>query len=173
MVITGEKAGDQSAIYSVVKRAFAGAEHTDGNEQDLVNALRQSEAYIPELSLVAQIGAEIVGHILFTRAFVGDTAILALAPLSVLPEYQKRGVGTALIQEGHRIARRLHYGYSVVLGSAAYYPRFGYVPADTLGIQAPFDVPGENFMACRLLEGTSPVCGPVRYAGEFGIGDFI
>lgn len=169
MVIRREETKDQSAVYSLVKKAFETAEHANGNEQELVNALRKSEAYIPELSLVAEIGGKVVGHIIFTKAKVGDVAVLALAPLSVLPEYQRQGIGTALIREGHRIAGGLGYGYSIVLGSETYYPRVGYFPADTLGIKAPFDVPGENFMACRLTDDAPAVHGTVRYAKEFGI----
>ena len=169
MVIRKEEAKDYSVIYSLVKRAFETAEHADGNEHDLVNALRNGKAYIPELSLVAETDGKIVGHILFTKAGVGGSAVLALAPLSVLPEYQKRGIGTALIREGHRIARELHYGYSIVLGSETYYPRAGYLPADTFGIKAPFDVPRENFMACRLSKDAPAVHGIVRYAEEFGL----
>ena len=169
VVIRQEEAKDRSTIYSLVKRAFETAEHTDGNEHELVNALRDGEAYIPELSLVAEIGGMIVGHIMFTKAEVGDAVVLALAPLSVLPEYQRQGVGTALIQEGHRTAKELGYGYSIVLGSESYYPRAGYLPADTLGIKAPFDVPRENFMACRLSNNAPAIHGMVRYAKEFGI----
>lgn len=171
MVIRKEEAKDYGEVYSLVKRAFASAKHADGNEQDLVAALRMSEAYIPQLSLVAEADGKIVGHILFTKAEVGGAVVLALAPLSVLPEYQKQGVGIALIKEGHRIARELHYGYSIVLGSETYYPRAGYVPADSFGIKAPFDVPRENFMACKLIDSAPAIHGTVRYAREFGIDD--
>lgn len=156
-------------VYSLVKRAFETAEHADGNEHELVNALRTGEAYIPQLSLVAEIDSQLAGHIMFTKAETGGRAVLALAPLSVAPEYQRQGVGTALIQEGHRIARALGYGWSIVLGSETYYPRTGYLPADTFGIRAPFDVPRENFMACKLLPGAPDLHGTVRYAKEFGI----
>ena len=168
-VIWQEDERDHSGVYSLVKRAFANAAHTDGTEHDLVNALRKSEAYIPQLSLVAEMDGVLAGHILFTRADIGGVTALALAPLSVLPAYQRQGVGTALMQAGHRIARGLGYGWSIVLGSPAYYPRFGYLPADTFGIQAPFDVPRENFMACKLSEHAPTVHGVVRYAKEFGI----
>lgn len=169
MLIRKEESKDYEIIYSVVKAAFDSAEHSDGNEHDLVNALRKGEAFIPELSLIAEMDGKIVGHIMFTRAEVGDAAVLALAPLSVLPEYQRKRIGVSLIKEGHRIADKLGYEYSIVLGSETYYPRAGYVPADSFGIKPPFDVPKENFMACKIKEDASDICGVIKYAKEFGI----
>lgn len=169
MNIRKEKTEDYTSIYTVVKAAFDGAEHTDGKEQDLVMALRKGKSYIPDLALVAEENGKIVGHIMFTKARIGRTDVLALAPLSVLPEYQRKGIGTALIEEGHKIARNLGYGYSVVLGSETYYPRAGYVPADTLGIRPPFEVPRENFMAIKIGKTSPDVSGTMKYAKEFGI----
>ena len=169
MHIRKEKLEDYDEIYTVVKSAFDSAEQSDGNEQDLVVALRKSENYIPQLSLVAEEHGKIVGHIMFTKAKVGENDVLALAPLSVLPQYQRKGIGTALIKEGHKIGNDLGYGFSVVLGSETYYPRVGYVPADTLDIIPPFDVPRENFMACKIAENTPPVKGLMKYAKPFGI----
>ena len=96
MVIRQERPADYEAVYQVVKEAFANAEHTDGHEQDLVAALRKSKSFIPELSLVAVEDDKIAGHILFTRAVVDHTEVLALAPLSVFPAYQGRGIGLSL-----------------------------------------------------------------------------
>ena len=93
MRIRRETATDCAAVYSVVKRAFESAERTDGNEQDLVNALRKGAAFIPALSLVAEADGKVVGHIMFTRAAVDGKPVLALAPLSVLPEHQRKGIG--------------------------------------------------------------------------------
>ena len=169
MIIRKESPRDYDAIYLVVKEAFRSAEHADGNEQDLVALLREGESYIPELALVAEIQGEIVGHIMFTKAKVGESPVLALAPLSVLPGHQRKGIGTALVTQGHKIARELGYGYSVVLGSEKYYPRMGYVPADTLGILPPFEVPKENFMAYKLQENAARINGTMEYAKEFGI----
>ena len=169
MIIRKEEANDYKTIYSVIKKAFESAEHADGNEQDLVNILRTSSSYIPELSLVAEIDGKIAGHILFTKASVKNTDILALAPLSVLPEYQRQGVGSALIREGHKTAAQLGYGYSAVLGSEKYYTRMGYLPADLYGIKPPFEVPRENFMICRLRKDAPDIQGILQYAAEFGI----
>ncbi len=160
---------DYNEIYSLVKAAFANTEHADGNEQDLVNALRMGNSYIPELSLVYEKDGKLVGHVLFTKASVGDKSVLALAPLSVLPAYQRQGIGLSLIKAGHKIAKDLGYEYSVVLGSETYYPKAGYVPADTFGILSPFDVPRENFMACKLSKNATTIHGTMKYAKEFGI----
>lgn len=169
MLIRQETPSDYNEIYKVVKTAFATAAHSDGTEQDLVTNLRTSPAYIPQLSLVAEEKGKIIGHILFTKAKVKDVTVLALAPLSVLPEYQKRGVGTALIAEGHKIAKSLGYGYSVVLGSEKYYPKHGYVISEEYGIYPPFEVPKENFMAYKLNENSPNITGTLIYAKEFGI----
>ncbi len=169
MLIRKEVLKDYERIFSVVKAAFDSAEHSDGNEHNLVSALRKGEAFIPDLSLVAEMDGKIVGHIMFTRAKIGDDIVLALAPLSVLPEYQRKGIGMSLIKEGHRIAEKLGYEYSIVLGSEKYYPRAGYVPADSLGIKPPFDVLSENFMACKIKKDASNICGVIKYAKEFGI----
>lgn len=167
MLIRQEEEKDFEKIYKLIKEAFATAEHADGNEQDLVEALRKGSAYIPELSLVAKIHGEPVGHIMFTKAKVGDQEVLALAPLSVMPACQKIGVGAALITEGHRIAKELGYQYSLVLGSELYYPRFGYVPAVELGVELPEGFPSDNFMAMKLQENAVPLNGAVVYAEEF------
>lgn len=169
LVIRQETAPDHVAVYQLVKEAFASAEHCDGNEQDLVSALRASSAFIPELSLVAVADGSIVGHILFTKVLVGEHTALALAPLSVHPAYQRQGVGLALMKAGHGIAQKLGYDYSIVLGSSNYYPKVGYVPASTYGILAPFDVPDENFMVLKLNDGAAALNGTVKYDKAFGI----
>lgn len=169
MVIRQETERDYKAVYKLVKEAFETAEHADGNEQDLVEALRKSSAFVPELSLVAEIEGELAGHIMFSRAVVGKDAVLVLAPLSVVPKFQKQGVGTALMRKAHEIAKRLDYSYSVVLGSENYYPRVGYLPAVQFGIQTPPGIPSENFMAIKLQEDAPALCGSIVYAPEFGI----
>ena len=109
MIIRREVSEDYNTIYSLVETAFSLSEHSDGNEQNLVNSLRKGDSFIPELSLVAEIDGALVGHIMFTKAYINEYTVLVLAPLSVLPKYQKNGIGTALINEGHIKAKYLGY----------------------------------------------------------------
>ena len=167
--IRQENKEDYEEIYNLVKTAFETAEHSDGNEQNLVVALRDSNNFIPQLSLVAVQDNKIVGYILFTKIKIGKYEELALAPLAILPEYQRQGIGKQLIEKGHQIAKKLGYHYSVVLGSQTYYPKSGYVPAIEYGIKAPFEVPNENFMAIKLNHTDKEIIGIVEYAKEFGM----
>lgn len=169
ITIRQENENDFDTIYNLIKEAFKTAEHSDGNEQELVSKLRKSNNFIPELSLVATINGKIVGYILFTKIKIGKYEELALAPLAVLPKYQKQGVGTKLIQEGHKIAKRLGYHYSIVLGSENYYQKFGYLPASIYEIKPPFKVTSENFMAINLTNTDIKINGIVEYAKEFDV----
>lgn len=169
LVIREETPADYKKVYLLIKTAFASAEHADGNEQDLVNELRKSESFIPSLSLVAEKDGVLAGHILFTKLKAGEETALALAPLAVLPEFQKQGIGSALIKEGHKRAKEMGYRFSVVLGSEKYYPKFGYVPASRYGIKAPFPVPDENFMAINLKGDSAKLNAQVIYDKAFGI----
>ena len=167
--IRKENKNDYNEVYNVIKKVFETAEHSDGNEQDLVVILRKSEAFIPELSLVAVEENKIVGYILFTKIKIKDNIELALAPLAVLPEYQRKGIGKKLIETGHNIAKNLGYHYSIILGSENYYSKMGYIPAIQYGIKAPFQVPDENFMAIKLNDTNIEIKGTVEYAKEFEI----
>ena len=170
MLIRQEATSDYEAVYQLIKEAFASAEHSDGTEQDLVEALRKNkDAFIPELSLVAEENGVIKGHILFTKMKVGSDSVLALAPLSVKPEYQRQGIGMELIRQGHCIAAKLGYSYVIVLGSEIYYPKAGYRPAQEFSIEIPKGIPAENYMAVQLHDDAKPICGKVTYAQEFGV----
>jgi len=168
IIIRQEKNQDFDAVYRVVENAFRKGEHSDHDEHNLVNRLRKSDNFIPELSLVAVDGDRIVGHIMFTEIKVGDHTLITLAPVAVAPEMQSKSIGKMLITEGHQMAARLGYKGSVVLGHAKYYPKFGYQKASQHGIRAPFDVADENFMALELVEGgLEGIHGTVEYAKAF------
>lgn len=172
ILIRQEVNADFDHVYEVVKRAFQNAAHTTHDEQNLVVRLRDSIAFIPALSLVAEVNDKIVGHILFTKIKIkGDKkeyTSLELAPISVLPEMQGKGIGRRLILEGHKLALGLGFNSVLLVGYPEYYPRFGYVPASRFGITAPFDVPDEVFMACELsTNALSDTKGIVEYPNEF------
>ena len=172
--IRQETPGDHETVNQVIEAAFAKAEHADGNEHHLVARLRGSSAFVPELSLVAEVDGNIVGHILFTKIVIKaeehQHEALALAPVSVHPDCQRHGFGAKLIEAGHKIATELGFGAVILLGHPAYYPKFGYRPASGFGIKAPFDVPDEAFMAIALRPGAlDEIEGTVVYPEEFGI----
>lgn len=170
VIIRQEEFKDYNQTFKVVESAFKEAEFTDGNEQFLVENLRKSDAFIPELSLVAEVDKKIVGHIMFTKINVKETILLALAPLSVIPEYQKQGIGGKLIKIGHDLAGNMGYKGIILVGHPGYYPRFGYIPADNFKIKLTFDAPREAFMALELKKGSlSGIEGEVIFPKEFGI----
>lgn len=135
--------------------------------------LRQSEAYIPELSLVAETNTgKIVGHILLSKVGIvsenGTTTVLSVAPLSVLPEFQRQGIGGMLLREAHRRAALLGYKAVLLLGHKDYYPRFGYRKASSYGIKFPFNAPDECCMAIELEpDGLKEIHGLVHYPNAF------
>lgn len=169
MKIRKEAEKDHKEVYELIKTAFESAEHKGGNEQDLAAALRKSEAFVPELSLVAEQNGEIIGHIMYSKAEIGGRTVLVLAPLSVKPEFQRCGVGSELIAESKKIAKALGWQYIFVLGSEKYYPKFGFIPAEKYGAKTPDGIPAENFMALKLCENAPALSGSLIYAREFGI----
>ena len=168
MRIRQEIKADHDRVYQLIKSAFSSLEISSHNEQDLVDRLRLLGCFIPELSLVAEEQGQILGYILFTELKAGDAILLDLAPVAVDPDHQNRGIGSALILEGHRIGTELGYRGSVVVGHAAYYPKFGYQPASKWHLSAPFDVPDENLMAVELIpDGLKDVSGLLEYPEVF------
>lgn len=167
--IREETPKDYKKVYELIENTFKYAQHTDGDEHNLVVRLRNSDAFIPELSIVAEFDNEIVGHILFTKIKAGSTVQLALAPLTVSMKYQKQGIGGLLIKEGHKIAAKLGFEYSILLGHPSYYPRFGYVPAEKYKIKCPFEVPREAFMAINLQGKSTIIDSTIDYPKEFFI----
>lgn len=172
LLIRQEKENDYKNSEIVVKEAFRNAKYTDNTEHILVAKLRLSENFIPELSLVAEQDKKIIGHLMFTKLIIDDEGhnynSLALAPVSVLPEYQNMGVGDKLIRKGLLIAKERGYKSVIVLGHKDYYPRFGFKPASRWEIRAPFEVEDEAFMALELVVGElNKIRGTVIYSKEF------
>ncbi|MCQ8212909.1 N-acetyltransferase [Cetobacterium somerae] len=165
-----KKMTEEDLVCEMVQKTFIREKFSDHNEHKLVKDLLKSDAFIKELSLTAKFKGMIVGYILFTKVKVGNETLLALAPLAVLPRFQKKGIGKSLVEKGHKIAKDLGYKGVVVLGHPDYYKKFGYEPASKWGINCPIEVPDENFMAIELYPGAlSNVKGLVEYPKEFGI----
>lgn len=167
MIMRPEGGADGGAISEVVHQAFGRAQ-----EALLVEALRGSPAFIPELSLVAQVENEVVAHLLFTVApIMGEVESwpsLALAPLSVRPSWQRQGVGSALMRHGLAACWSLGHVRVVVLGHADYYPRFGFTSARAAGIAAPFPVRDESFLVVgRTPAALAGIDGTIQYAAPF------
>lgn len=165
-----EQPDDYKEIYRLHEAAFGGDE-----ESRLVERLRKSEGFVPELSVVAEGDEGITGHILFTEISIQPDAegassqlSLSLAPMAVLPAFQKQGIGKALVGEGLRRATVLNYSSVIVLGHPDYYPAFGFVKASEFGLRSVFEAPDEAFMAMELKEEALSKCmGEVVYSPEF------
>ncbi|WP_329570360.1 GNAT family N-acetyltransferase [Kitasatospora sp. NBC_01266] len=141
-----EEPGDAPAIRRVHMAAFPGPE-----EADLVDALRRDPAWLPDLSLVAVDGRGlVVAHALLTRLRIGAGDGLALAPVAVAPEWQRRGVGERVVRAALAAARQAGERLVVVLGDPGYYGRFGFAPASRHGVSGPFEVPDAVFQAAPL-----------------------
>jgi putative acetyltransferase len=141
-------------------------------EPRLVDLIRLSEDFIPELSLVAEADGRVVGHILFSRISIqtetGSIPALSLAPMAVLPEYQNQGLGSALVRRGLEECRRLGHAIVIVLGHADFYPRFGFSAALAKALEGPFGDVGEAWMALELVPGAlDSVRGRVVYPSAF------
>ena len=164
--IREERPEDAAAIRRVNELAFGGM-----TEADLVDVLRASCPGI--LSLAAMEGSEVVGHILFSPAIIegreGRLEGMGLAPMAVLPERQRRGIGSSLVRTGLAKLRAASCRFVIVLGHAEYYPRFGFVKASAHGVQCQWEgVPDEAFMICVLDEGILPsIAGTAWYREEF------
>jgi putative acetyltransferase len=164
--IRAETAADYAAIAEVTAAAFG-----QPDEADLVEAIRASDEYVPELTLVAEEDGRIVGHVMFSYSALegSDTGLLQLSPLSVAPERQGSGIGSALTREALRLADERGEPLVLVLGHPSYYPRFGFRPASSLGLEAPNpEWPDEAFMAVPLTAYDPALRGRVSFAPPFG-----
>jgi predicted N-acetyltransferase YhbS len=167
-----ETLADYTQVFDLVKQAFANLEISDKTEQFLVERLRKSNAFIPELSIVAENENKIVGHILLTKLKIinkeTEFESLSLAPVAVLPEFQNKGIGRKLILHAHKIAKELGFKSVILVGHENYYPRFGYELTSKYEIKLPFEAPEKNCFVIEMVEnGLKGVSGEVVYPEEF------
>ena len=156
---------DRKAVWSLNRAAFE-----SDDEANLVDALRDG-GYV-EVSLVAEVDGEIVGHILYSRITTSTKArtvdVLSLAPMAVLPSHQRQGIGSQLIEVGLAACRERGHKIVVVLGHPEFYPRFGFSAELARPLESPFGG-GEAWMAKELVPGVlSGVEGRIEYPPPFG-----
>lgn len=161
MLVRPETPEEFPEIRRLVKSAFETARVANGREQDFVDQLRASAAYIPELALAAEENGNLVGHLMLTRMdFEADDGkavrLLLLGPLSVPLEYRNRKVGTNLVREGLRRAMALGFDAVILVGDPGYYHRLGFAAAAEFGVRHDGAVPGRFVQAIELRPGGLP-----------------
>jgi putative acetyltransferase len=168
VIIRPETAADHDAIRKVNDEAFGGP-----IEAKLVDAIRASDRFLPELSLVAVSEGQTRGHVISSYVDVepGSRRVLQVGPLAVLPSHQRRGIGSALMEETIRIADARGEPLLLIEGNPRYYERFGFTRADAVGIEPPPEAHGPQYFMIRPLAGYDPAFrGRAIYPAEtFGI----
>ena len=165
MKIRSEQPSDYPGIAEVILQAFE-----QDNEVRLVQEIRKRDRYIPNLSLVAEVNDVIIGHILFSYIdLVNDVTykVLGLAPLAVRLQFQKQGIGSALVREGLTRANVMEESIAIVLGHSQFYNRFGFKPSVSYDIESPFPVPENFFMVKPLNSYQNTQRGKVVYPPAF------
>lgn len=167
ITIRPETPADFAAIREMLLLAFP-----DEDVATLVENLRQTPGYTPELSLVAELDGAVIGHVMFTPVVIdtdtGDIPAMTLAPLTVHPTWQGQGIGSQLVRHGLKACRSLGHRIVVVIGHPAYYPRFGFFIASSLGITMTHGRRNEAKMVLGLTPGAlDGVTGTVRFPSIF------
>ncbi len=168
VVVRPERPADHAAVAEVVEAAFGGPA-----EAKLVELLRASDGYVPELALVADRDGAIVGHTMFTYVTLRgeeEREVLQLAPVAVVPQQQGLGIGSELVRAGLERADARHEPLVVVQGHPTYYPRFGFESARRHGIEPPSpDISDAAFMVLRLPAYDERYRGQIVYPPAFDV----
>lgn len=174
MEITDVTVNDYSEIDMVIRQAFENTDHGYHQEAKIARTIRADASFDRRLEVEAKKDNVIVGHAMLSEIkVVGSNlnrSILCLAPVSVLPNNQKAGVGTAMIEELERRAKKTSYPAIHVLGWPKYYARFGYRPASNFGIKAPFEVDDNVVMIKELMQNSlTEIQGTIEYSQAFNV----
>jgi putative acetyltransferase len=166
ITVRKEQSADIRAIDVVHMSAFEGED-----EVGLIDSLRKSSSFVPDLSLVAEFNNRIVGHVLLTKVTLQHGAkgseILALAPMAVVPSQSHRGIGGELVKAAVDVARKQGYSAIVVVGQPDYYQKFGFEPASKWGLHCNLPVPTEIISALELVQGSLGSDGHVIFPSHF------
>ncbi|MBV6625995.1 MAG: N-acetyltransferase [Rivularia sp. (in: Bacteria)] len=165
MNIRSETPTDYLAIAQIYKLAFGREE-----EGHLIEKIRSSQYYIPELTLIAEVNSSVIAHVMFSYInLVGKETfqVLGLAPVAVHPDFQNQGIGSALINAALDKANQLGESLIIVLGNPHFYSRFGFKPSVDFEIESPFPVPEDAFMVKPLTNYHASYKGKVIYPAAF------
>ena len=164
MIVRRYEVGDRDAVRDIHAEAFG-----RDVEAVLFDALMDDGDAIEPLSFVVEVDGRPVGHVVCSRATVGNHGVAALGPIGVLRARQGKGVGSAMVHAVLGAADELELPLVALLGSRAYYGRFGFVPGSELAIEAPEPVWGDDFQVRRLRAYSADVRGQFRYAPAFAL----
>ena len=168
MIVRAETPDDHDIIRRVVDEAFG-----DTDTSRIVDAIRASDRFVPELSLVAVSEGQALGHVMssYVDLVPVNRRVLQVGPLAVVPSHQRQGVGTALMHETMRIANEMAEPMLLIEGSDVYYGRFGFTRADAHGIEMPPESRAPKFFQIRPLDAYDPTLqGRAVYPPEtFGV----
>jgi putative acetyltransferase len=168
VIVRAETRDDHDTIRQIVDEAFG-----DTITSKIVDGIRASDRFVPELSLLAVSEGQSLGHVIssFVDLVPGTSRVLQVGPLAVVPSHQRQGIGTSLMQETIRIADELGEPLLLIEGSPKYYGRFGFTRADAVGIEPPPEAHGPQYFMLRPLRAYDPtVRGRAVYPAEtFGI----
>lgn len=169
MIIRAETPADHDTIRALVDEAFG-----DTTTSAIVDAIRTTDRFVPDLSLLAMSEGQSLGHVIssYIDLLVPDTRrVLCVGPVAVVPSHQRRGIGTALMQEMVRVADERGEPLLLLEGNPAYYGRFGFTRTDEHGIEMPPECPGpQSFMLRPLRAFDSTLRGRAVYPPEtFGV----
>ena len=139
LLLRRETSADYSAVETLTREAFWNLHGPGCDEHYLAHMLRGSDAFLPALDFVAELDGRIVGNILYARSCValdagGELPVITFGPVSVLPEFQRQGVGSALIRHTLSLAQQMGFSAVFIYGDPAYYGRLGFRPAEAFGV---------------------------------------
>lgn len=170
LVLRDEKPADREALLELTAAAFAVSPVTglpvEGEpiEVEVLRQLFDCDGYLPQFSIVAELDGEIVGHVISTRGWAGDSRLLGLGPIGVVPRLQRQGIGSALMHETVLRANAAGEWGVALVGNPLYYQRFGFVPSISLGIDPPHPDWGDAFQVLPLALWPGGIHGTFRYA---------
>ncbi len=172
LTVRPETKEEYAAIRQLIQEAFDPMPFSAGKEWQLVEAIRTSDGYIPGLALVAELDGKIIGHIMVSEVAIdGKNSMipaLILSPVSVLPQFQRKGIGQVLCRKAVEEASKTDYPVMIVIGDPNYYSRFGFQPAVPQGVYLPFGFEEEYLQLIPLRDGVlEKVSGAIQFPPWF------